>query len=244
MKRFLLSLICASSTLYGSAIVVTNPALVHTSDILDWAQLGSAGSLVYTNSYLLSSGDAGTEMAGARLANGTGMIETACASGCGFQANSGIAANDALLLTTNGYSKSAPITLSVMPAYGLGTYLQEATATGDAGGQFTARIQAYAGVSSVLDASVTSDAAGDAVFLGVSDTARELTKVIFSMTDSNGKATNFVLDTVYIQNTVALAPPPLRPLIADGAPEPGVISLFGSGLLALAFGFRKRAARG
>jgi hypothetical protein len=145
------------------------------------------------------------------------------------------------MLTGTASTQGAPLTLNVSPVYGVGTYIQAATAAGDTGTQFTARIQAFAGVTSVLTESVTSDLAGDAVFLGVSAATAEITRVIFSLTDASGNVIsgNFVLDKLYLENSLVV-PPPSDPV---SVPEPGMALLVSSGLLALVLGLRKRSAR-
>jgi len=111
--------------------------------------------------------------------------------------------------------------------------------------QFTAKIQAFNGVTSVFSETVTSDLAGDAVFLGVQDTTAEINRVIISLSTPSGTVTtgNFVVDKVYLQESpstvLVFIPAPAQ----GDAPEPGIASLVGSGLLVLVFGLRKRSAR-
>lgn len=238
MKQLVIAFVCACTSIYGSEMLVTNPAMLSTTDTVNWSQLSYVGQ-----SFWAYSND--NESMIGTLANGPGSLVKVCAT-CAFQPETNIPANDSLLLTGTATGKGAPLSLNLLsPEYGLGAYIQAASVTGDTGAQFTARIQAFAGVTSVLDTTVTSDLAGDAVFLGVSGTQDAITKVIFSLTDANGNSTtgNFVLDKLYLQNSLVIAPPQQTIVITAAAPEPSVIFLFGSGLLALLFGMRKRLAR-
>jgi hypothetical protein len=247
--RLLIALICASTSVYGSAILVANPTPVGAEAPSTWLSAVPAASLdtvIWSGTSIPQSFTASTSnyySIGGSFASGTGTIVKATGK---FQADDGIAPNDALLLTGSNGGNAAPVTLNLPTGdiYGVGTYIQAATVSGDTGAQFTARIQAFAGGTTVLDQSVTSDLSGDALFLGVSATTAEITKVIFSLTNANGSAGSFVLDKVYLQETyvtpVTFAPGGGDPVTA---PEPGIASLVGSGLLALAFGLRKRSAR-
>jgi len=243
VKRFLIGFLLASTSVYGSAILVTSQAMFTSTDALLWSQLGSNLTNVSQTFFATSSGE---DSFTGHLTGGTGEIVKACTT-CSFAADAGINANDALLLT--GLSTSnAPLALSTSPVYGLGTYIQAATSAGDTDAQFTARIQAYAGVNSVLTATVTSDKAGDAVFIGVMDSTADITYVILSLTNAAGTviASNFVLDKLFIQN----GPEPGGGGSGSGSgssdssvPEPALSSLVGSALLALVLGVRKRSVR-
>jgi hypothetical protein len=80
----------------------------------------------------------------------------------------------------------------------------------NAPGQFTAQIQAFNGGTSLGTFLVTSDVAGDAVYIGVQDqTAPNITKVVFSITacapvDSSG-CTDFAIDTLNLNQGAAVA---------------------------------------
>jgi hypothetical protein len=239
VKRFLIAFLWACTSLYGTAVLVSNPASLNTNDIVLWSQLGSNQAGVSQSFFAMSTD---YESISGHFTNGSGTILKACSSSCGWQANSSFAANDSLLLTGTNTADSAPLILSISsPMYGVGTYIDAGTMAGDAGTQFTVRIQAYAGITSVLNTTVSSDSLGDAMFVGVSDTTAEITRVILNLTDSNGNniVGNFVLDKLYLQNNpfVPLVPP------ASTAPEPGMAPIVGLALSAVVFGLRKRFGR-
>lgn len=248
MKRILVTFVFASTAVYGSSIylatngtstyssVTTAATLTGSSDYVKWAQIvpGAVFSAYSTES---------SEKVVGTLATGTVTEATACSS-CIYQSDNGIGSNDALVLTNSASSQGAQLTLYTNSTYGLGAYIQAANAAGDTDAQFTVRLQAYAGNTSVLNTIVTSDSIGDAMFVGVSDATAEITKVVFSYTDAYGNATagNFVLDKLYLLDA---APVQLVQQLdgGSGVPEPGMLSLVGSGLLALVFGLKKRSAR-
>jgi len=245
VKRFLFGLFWASTSLYGSAVLVTDPTSVSTSEFVNWMQLGADVSptfFAYSTDYQYS-------LTG-HLSSGTGQVVTA-ASAKG--ADGAVAATDDLLVTGSTTSTTpASVTLTLLsPVYGAGAYLEGINGTGaDAGATFTIRIQAFDGVSSVLSSTalVTSDGSGDPIFVGVTDLTQEVTKVIYTLTDASGNAIagNFALDQLYVQNSLKAVVPPPNPKILTGdppgVPEPAVTILVGSGLLALIFGLRKRSA--
>jgi len=231
VKRFLVAILCSSASLYGSAILVTDPNTLNTSDVVNWAQLG-IGEVSPT--FFASTTD--WESLSGRAPSGTAFVTKA-----GALATGPVAANDDLLVSGAGTaSNPSSLTLSFnSPVNGAGAYVENV----DVGAAFTVRIQAFDGVSSVLSTVglVSSDATGDPIFVGVSDLSTEITKLIFTITDANGNpvAGSFALDKLYVQNvyTAPQQDPPAQ------VPEPGVTLLVGPALLAVVFGVKKRSAR-
>jgi len=158
-----------------------------------------------------------------------------------------ITAGDDLLSTSDGTNDNGPLTVTTgSPVYGEGAYVE------GPGGEFTVNIEAFAGFNSVLDTSVTSDTAGDPVFVGVSDSAQEITSVVYSLTSVGTGASlgNFALDTMYLQDRyIVQAPPVVAPPPAstpqaqtdNTAPEPGMMPLLGVALLTFGIMLKKRS---
>jgi hypothetical protein len=251
MKKLCFAFFFASTSIYGSTFLVTNPSALNSTDVVNWGQFG--GDLT-SISQTLNAGSTMNDSVSGQLASGNGTIVVA---GTDAASGTGIAAGDTLLSTNDGTTTNvnAPLTLSTMPVYGEGAFIE-----GTGPGQFTANIQAFAGVNSVLDMSVTSDLAGDPIFIGVSDSSAEITSVVYSLTVGSGNTTgNFAMDSLFIQNRyVAPAPPPVVtdpvppapvftptvPVTTDStAPEPGMAPLLAGALLTFGFMLKKRRVR-
>jgi hypothetical protein len=215
---------------------VNNSSQLITTGLFDWSRLGTDGTAAGPRFGGLSTNVSGTGMGeyiNGYLASGEGTILTA---GTDAPASGGISAGDSILSVSDGPTSGGSVSINMAPAFGVGAYV-------DAGGgsQFTAEIQVFSGINSVLDMTVTSDLAGDAIFLGAQDSTQDITRVVYSLTSvASGLASSFNLDMINIQNVAGsgikaqLAPVvPVQPAIAS--PEPGVIGLVGFGLLALVF---------
>jgi len=248
VKRLLVVMFCASTSLYGSAVLVTSPSGLNANEFVSWAQVNPVFSSFTTET-------AGESLTGT-FSSGSGKVVQACSGSKGCLAGGGIAQNDYLLLTEAPSYADSSVTFSFDNSYsGVGAYLEGVSGTSDAGTTFTIRIQAFNGVNSVLTSTalVTSDSKGDPIFVGVSDAAQEITKVIFSLTDANGNPItgNFALDTLDLYNAPVIIvdppvvdpPAPAQQQSGDSTPEPGVMFLVGPALIALAIGVRKRGSR-
>jgi len=237
MRQLLLAFLCSTTAGYGSAILVTNPAQIPTSNQVLWSSYGPDQTGVSQTFFLDDNAITG------RLDNGGGTILQA---GTDWTASGGIKAKDALLSTSDGTSANGNggLTFYMSPAYGMGAYIQ----AGDPGA-FTARIQAFSGFSTVLDMSVSSDSLGDALFLGVADTSADITRIVYSLTSAAlGDTGKFVLDSLWLPNqpysVLAPPPPPPPPSGTQGAaPEPGTLSLLGLALLTLGFNLKRNTSR-
>lgn len=242
MKRFVFALLVASTSAYGSVVGVTDPTTIPITkaDVINWGQQLGGDQSSFSQTFFLDSNTYGQFMG--RLAGGSGTVLVA---GTDAAAGNGISAGDDLLAT----SGNAPVTFYLPSVYGVGAFIQGAGAS-----QFTARIQAFAGVNTVLDTTLTSDAAGDPLFLGVSDSSAQITKVVYSLTSvAAGLSTgSFTMDSLLIENQAILTgpPPPVTPLplpipvnspqSLDPTPEPGTVSLLAGGLLILGVALKKR----
>jgi len=238
VRRFLLVILAASGSLYGSTIVVTDSSVfAATKDIVYWQQLGQD-----TNGPSFFAYTSMNEGINGHLDNGSGTVVTvgndnAPVAGGGF--NKG----DALLSTDDGTGDgTAPLTIGFnSPMYGAGAYIE-----GVGGEQFSATIQAFNGVTSILNTTVSSDGSGDPMFLGASSAAGQITSIIISM-KTGLSPENFVISKLYVQDSpfaaVVAQTPPIIIQAASGAPEPGMGYLTALGLAIFGFVWKKRSVR-
>jgi hypothetical protein len=235
MRRCFFAFFCVSTSLLGSVIAITSPQSIPTNDVVYWSQFGpdqtSLGSM-------FNAGSTYNDSVNASLANSAGSA-TILVAGTDWTPKGGIVANDSLVSTENGTTAGGPLTLSFTSISEAGAFIQAA-----GGGAFTARIQAFAGFSSVLDTTASSDAAGDPVFLGVADPNNEITKIIYSLTavTANHSLGNFVLDNLYLSDyylaplAPPLSPPQSPPPSGPTVPEPRFTVLLG--FILLLFGWK------
>jgi len=238
MRKLLTTFVLASTSLFGSAIYISSPTLLPNADKVAWSQFsGSVPSLFLAAS---TGNTSGSETVMGTIANGNGQIVAASSSWT--QATSGASGED-LLSTNNGSGGSGPLTLQEMsPVKGLGAYI-----SGDGTGSFTAEIQAYANINGaltmVLSKTAVSDASGDPVFLGVSDTVAEITKVVYSLVSApkNYSVNDFKVGTLFLEDGF-LAPqtPIVTAPLQNSAPEPGMGPLLAFAIPALIWGFKKK----
>jgi len=237
MKRILFVLLCTSTSVFGSVIGVTDATLIPQNDGLYWNQFGSDQTSVHQ----ISAGTSFNDSVSGSLKLGQASVVVACkdpanTAGCSYAAAGGIQSGDTLLKTDALTGEQ--LSLNFYGSYGVGGYIDSTS-----GAQFEARIQAYAGVNRVLDMTVSSDSLGTPIYLGVSDTLQEITKVVYSLGGNGG----FALDTLYFQTRFIsqTAPAPLAPVALAvtptvGNPEPGAASLLVLGLLAVGFKLKRR----
>jgi hypothetical protein len=138
---------------------------------------------------------------------------------------------DSVIWANDGTNGTGPISLTFPTVFGAGASIQA-----DVAGQFTAQIQLFDGATSLGTESETSDAAGDAIFIGALDTADEVTEAVFSLTavtagDSYGNALgDFAIDTLDLKEPVS------------ATPEPGSVLMLVGGLAGLSL-LRRRFGR-
>jgi hypothetical protein len=175
--------------------VSTQPAQA-ANDFVRWSQMGPDATLLGAS---FGASTVGLLPTTVTLAGANSVVSVACAaSPCSWK-GSGFTAADSLVWTSNtGNSGNGPVSLTFTTAItGAGAMIQA-----NAPGQFTAQIQAFNAAATLLGSfTVLSDAAGDAVYIGIQDqTAANITKVVFSLTacgplDVSG-CTDFAIDTV------------------------------------------------
>ena len=128
----------------------------------------------------------------------------------------------------NSSGGDGPLVLSFADGVsGVGLWIQTPSP-----GPFTAQVLVANGALKIGTFSVTSDSAGDPVFLGVEDDIPEITEVFYSLTAASGGAdlTNFAVDTVF-----------LRDQGTTTSPEPKTLLSLASGLGMLYFCRRFRS---
>ncbi len=199
-----LSLFTTSAAWADNVVLVTSRTGQGANDLVLWSQLGADAALLGSSFSATSVG--GVTVAGT-LAGANSVISVVCAASPCSWTGSGFSAADSLLWTSDaGNSGNGPITL----VFGTSITGAGAVIQANAPGQFTAQIQAFNGGTSLGTFLVTSDVAGDAVYIGVQDqTAPNITKVVFSITacapvDSSG-CTDFAIDTLNLNQGAAVA---------------------------------------
>src|SRR5229473_1657408 len=199
-----LSLFTTSAAWADNVVLVTSRTGQGANDLVLWSQLGADAALLGSTFSATSLG--GVTVAGT-LAGANSIISVVCAASPCSWTGSSFSASDVLLWTSDsGSSGNGPITLTFgAPVTGAGAMIQA-----NAPGQFTAQIQAFNGATLLGSFTKTSDAAGDALYVGVQDqTGPNITKVVFSVTacapvDSSG-CTDFAIDTVNLNVGPAVA---------------------------------------
>jgi hypothetical protein len=231
-KVILLGTCLLSAAAYGTGVisVANSPAAMGANDSVTWGQLGADGAMI-ANTFSATSVNLDS-ITGAFSAT-TGMVVTVGGSTWG-PASGAFANGDALIWSFDSGTNdgTGPLSISFPTGYGAGAAIQA-----DAVGQFTAQIQLYSGLTSLGTETVTSDANGDAIFIGAIDTLPEVTSAVFSLTaegHGNDNANNlgdFTIDTLSLRN------------FGLATPEPGSIFLLGGALAIAGYRLRRRAAR-
>jgi hypothetical protein len=223
-----------SAAAYGAGVIslANSPAAMGANDFVTWGQLGVDGAMI-GNTFSATSNNQ-LSITGAFSGN-TAMVVTVGGSVWG-PASGAFTDGDSLIWSFDGSvgvnGGTGPLTVSFPTGFGAGASIQA-----DAVGQFTAQIQLYSGLTLLGTESVTSDAGGDAIFLGAVDTAAEVTSAIFDLTaaatssDSTNNLGDFTVDTLSLQNA------------APVAPEPGSMFLLTGALAVLGYGLRRRVAQ-
>lgn len=248
MRRLILGFLVASTSVFGSAIAVTDATAFTANDVVTWNQLGADQTSISPSFTVLSQNN--TSVQGS-LYSGGGKVLSA---GTDWGTSGGLPANDALLSTSDGSKGNAPLTFSFnAPVAGAGALIQ-----GFGGTSFTATIEAFSGVNSILRTTLTSDWAGDAMFLGVSSDAFDITSVVYSIQGKLSAGSlmghtvtgseNFVVGDLRLRDPSVLIVPAqtpiiLGPLVASPDPEPSMTGVVLLSLLAFGFYARKYAFR-
>jgi trimeric autotransporter adhesin len=180
----------ATAAWSDSLVLVSSQAGQGANDSLHWSQLGTDGTI-------LAASFTGKSASGltvtANLAAPNAVTSVVCAATPCSWTGIGFAAGDTVIWTSDAANGgSGPLTLN----FGSGVSGVGAVVQADGPGQFTVQIQAFNGSTSLGTFTSTSNAQGDAIYIGVLDqTGANITSVEFSLTNCTGTCTDFALDT-------------------------------------------------
>ncbi len=193
MKKLiaLSTLALSVSAAFGTPTLVTSVAALGTTDSLAWSYLGGDGSIAPANSTLKTSANISVTVA---LAGNQGLASVV---GTSWSVQTGPAmTGDSLLWAYDNSvgvnAGSGPVTLTFPATSGVGAAIQA-----DVPGQFTAVLTLYSGSTLLATVMETSDAKGDAIFIGAVDSTADITSAVFSLSSSSGDVNDFAIDTVY-----------------------------------------------
>jgi len=203
MASVVFLILFATATAWSDSLVgVTSPAGQAANDSVTWSQLGPNGTLLAVG-FNATSGK-GLAVTGS-LAGANSITSVACAATpCSWQ-GTGFTAGDTLVWTSDlANGGNGPLTLNFSTNIsGAGAFIQA-----DGPGQFTAQIQAFNGATSLGSFAVTSNASGNASYIGIVDkTGANITSIVFSLTSCVGSCSDFAIDTLNLNtggNTFAL----------------------------------------
>ena len=184
-----------------SISLVTSMSGLGGNDSVEWSQLGAdATDLPASFGFTSSNGLSGT----VSLSGAHSLVSVVCPAGPACSWNLGVGgvgfnADDTLLWTADaGNGGNGPLTLnfSSVSVAGVGALVQA-----DGPSKFTAQIQAFNGGTSLGGPfSVSSDAMGDAVFVGVLDSSgANISRVVFSISACQGNCGDFAIDAVSLK---------------------------------------------
>jgi hypothetical protein len=212
---------------YASVLTLeTSPAALGANDTVNWTQLGG-DSTALGNSFSATSTN--SDFVTGFFSTSTGEVVDVGASW--GPASGSFSNGDSVIWANDGTNGTGPLTFTFPSVFGVGASIQA-----DQPGQFTAQIQLFHLTTSLGTESLTSDSAGDAIFIGALDSVNEVTKAVFSLTavtagDSYGNALgDFAVDTLNLKEAVS------------AAPEPGSVFLLFGGLAGLSL-LRRRFRR-
>jgi hypothetical protein len=205
------AVLSATAAWADSLVLVTSQAGQGANDSVRWSQLGTDGTTLGSSAAVTSGGGSTVTLA---LGGPSSLVSVACtASPCSWT-GAGFTAGDSLIWTSDtGNGGNGPLTLRFSRGVsGAGALIQA-----DGPGQFTAKIEAFNGATSLASFNVTSDANGDAAYIGVLDqSGTNITSVVLSLTTCAETCTDFAIDTVNLDT----APATLVSVVSSLNPSP------------------------
>jgi hypothetical protein len=186
-------------------VKVTTQSGQGSDDSVTWSQLG--GDATVLPSATINATSANMLGVTGTLMGVDSVTAVVCpASTCSWS-STGFNSGETLLWTSNDANGgNGPLKLTFAnKVSGAGAMIQA-----DGPGKFTAEIQAFNGATSLGAAlTETSNANGDALYLGVNDTTgAHITSVTFSITSCTGACTDFAIDTLFINTSGGGGPTP------------------------------------
>jgi hypothetical protein len=193
-----------AGTVSDTVVQVTSLANQAADSTINWTQLGADQTAVSASFGVTST--AGLSATVGLAATG-GLATVVCsaappnATNCSWTGTGLPAGSEALWTTDGANGGHGPVTLTFGSSiFGAGALIQA-----DAPGQFTAKIQAFKGGTSLGSFTAVSDSAGDAVYIGLKDTtAAHISSVVFSLTACQGSCADFALGAIQL-NTPSTA---------------------------------------
>ena len=191
-----------------------------SNDTTSWSGLGGDGTALGA-SFSASSAH-GNAITGSFKTGGSGLTAIQCPAIPSCSWTGGFTAGDTTVWafdSTSGVG-TGPVTVGFGTAVLAGGLELQADALP---GAFTAQAEAFAGGTSLGTFTVTSDAVGDPVFIGVQDTVAEITSIAFDMTSCPGTCDvhDFAVDTLLSKN----------PSVTPPMPEPASLVALASALI-------------
>ena len=187
------------------------------NDSTSWSALGPDDTVI-PHSFAATSTN-GVAISGS-FAGNSGLVAIQCpaAPSCSWTGN--FPAGDTLVWTFDNTTNigTGPLTLGLGKAVLAGGVAIQA----DFQGVFTAKVEAFNGSSLIGTATAVSDSNSDSVFIGIQDTAAEITSLVFDLT-LTGCAnlgcgnSDFAVDKLISENPPAAVPGPIA-----GAGLPGL----------------------
>jgi len=225
-KLLLLGAVAGGLASADTIVLATTPTALGVDDTVLWDQLGSDGATISHSFSVLSGGAISVSGVFSMTTGEVAVVGPATTWG---PASGAFNDNDALVWAFDGGASngSGPITFTFgTNVRGVGAAIQP-----DCCGTFTAQIQLYNGSTLLGSVTESSNANGDALYIGALDqTGPAVNKAVFSLTavlNNSNNESNYTGD--FAIDTLGLVSP------ATATPEPATFSLVVLSLAGLAW---------